>query len=235
MLVPLTREKFEQLIPLIATGPQYKYCWGKPQDVLKRLLISFVSVIILNLIIKKLIFGDNPIIFCLEIIAGLYWLWGPVYWASWRNMGYRKYPYSGFWRGEVLDRYLSEKLIGKEETVNDRGQLVVVENKERRLNIEVGDETGFTTTLQVPLQREHKAIALGQIAEMVVMSNEPDLSVISKVSDIYIPGYNLWISDYPYLRRDLFADASRRLKSYDDDPPDYPERRPRPRRPRKRR
>jgi hypothetical protein len=150
-------------------------------------------------------------------------------------MGCRKYPYSGFWRGEVLDRYLSEKLIGKEETVNDRGQLVVVENKERRLNIEVGDETGFTTTLQVPLQREHKAIALGQIAEMVVMSNEPDLSVISKVSDIYIPGYNLWISDYPYLRRDLFADASRRLKSYDDDPPYYPERRPRPRRPRKRR
>jgi hypothetical protein len=227
MLVPLTREKFEQLIPVIATGPQYKYYWGKVPDVLKRLLISFVSVVVLEMLDWLIFNNENPLIFCLEIIGGLYWLWGPVYWASWRNLSCRRYAYSGFWRGEVLDRYLSEKVIGIEETVNDRGQLVVVQNRERRLNIEIGDETGFTSKLQVPLRREHKAIAPGQIAEMLVMSNVPDLSVISKVSDIYIPGYNLWVSDYPYLRRDLFADASRRLKSEDNFPDDRDRRPPR--------
>ncbi len=70
----------------------------------------------------------------------------------------------------MLDLFVSEELIGEEQTVNNRGQLVLVENRERRLNIEVGDETGFTTQLQVPLRREHKAIALGQMAEMIVMS-----------------------------------------------------------------
>ncbi|MEM7590042.1 MAG: phosphate ABC transporter permease, partial [Cyanobacteria bacterium P01_A01_bin.83] len=45
MLTPLTREKMEQLIPLIATGKQYSYYWGKWSDVLNRLLISVVGIV----------------------------------------------------------------------------------------------------------------------------------------------------------------------------------------------
>jgi len=43
MLIPITRQKFEQLIPLVATGTQYKYYWGKPFDFILRLLISVIS------------------------------------------------------------------------------------------------------------------------------------------------------------------------------------------------
>ncbi|TAF39000.1 MAG: phosphate ABC transporter permease, partial [Oscillatoriales cyanobacterium] len=32
MLIPLTRETFQELIPAVATGAQYKYFWGKPPD-----------------------------------------------------------------------------------------------------------------------------------------------------------------------------------------------------------
>jgi len=49
---------------------------------------------------------------------------------------------SGFFRGRVLDVFITEELIG-EETVNNKGDLVIVENRERRLNLEVGDETGL--------------------------------------------------------------------------------------------
>ena len=52
-----------------------------------------------------------------RVIAGLYWLWSPVYWASVRNAKYRRYNYVGFWRGRVLDIYLSEELV-KEESTN---------------------------------------------------------------------------------------------------------------------
>ena len=45
MLVTLTRQKFEQVIPRIATADQYKYYWGKSADFLKRLLISVVAVL----------------------------------------------------------------------------------------------------------------------------------------------------------------------------------------------
>ncbi|MBD2004075.1 MULTISPECIES: phosphate ABC transporter permease [Cyanophyceae] len=222
MLVPLTRQKFEELIPVIATGPQYAYYWGKFQEFLKRLLIS-VLVVVVVLLLGNFVLGEQlgGITFFLGVIGGLYWLWGPIYSASMRNVSYRRYPYSGFWRGEVLDVFVTEELIGEEQTVNNRGQLVIIENRERRLNIEVGDETGFTTQIQAPLKKTHKAIRPGQIAEMVVLSNQKDLGRIAKFTDVYLPDENLWVSDYPYLQRGFFVDVSRQLQYADDVP--YPE------------
>ena len=216
MLVPLTRKKFEELIPILATGPQYAYYGGKFPEFLRRLLISIVSVCVVVFILGYFILGENGFTFSLAAVSGFYWLWGPIYWASLRNFKSRRFAYAGFWRGEVLDLFISEELIGKEQTVNERGQLVIIENRERRLNIEVGDETGFSTSLQVPLRRVHKALKRGQTAEMVVMSNQSNLSSISKASDIYIPSQDLWVSDYPFVRRDIFVEVSRRLRSVDD-------------------
>jgi len=219
MLVPLTRQKFEELIPRVATGAQYRYCWGKFADFVKRLLISVVAVVVVWLL--ALVLGDelNILLFSLGLIGGLYWLWGPILWAGLRNRAYRRYQYSGFFRGRVLDVFLTEELIGKEETVNNKGELVIVENRERRLNLEVEDETGFTTQLQAPLRRIHQIIAPGQVAEMVVLSNRGDLSRITQVTDIYIPSHNLWVSDYPYLQRDVFIDVSRRIRDDQEEKP----------------
>ena len=208
MLVPITRAKFEQLIPAISTGAQYSYYWGKGPDVLRRLLISLVAVVIL-FILGGILGG---LLTLLGLVAGLYWLWAPVLWASLRNQEYRRFLYSGFWQGQILDVFINEVLIGTEETVNQQGDLVIVENRERRINLEVGDETGFKTRVQVPLQRSYKPIRPGDVAEMLVFSNQPDLGRIAKVSDIYIPSYDLWVSDYPYLQRDVFVQVSRALQ-----------------------
>lgn len=219
MLVPLTRSKFEQVIPLAATGAQYRYYWGKFPDFLKRLLISIVALVAVFFLVRPIL-GDTwgAFLIVIEIPAVLYWLWAPVMWAALRNYNTRKYPYSGFWRGEVLDVYVSEEMIGQEETVNRKGELVIVENRERRLNVEVGDEMGFFTSIQVPLKRSHKGIAAGQIAEMLVLSYEPDLNTIVMNTDIFIPSRNIWVSDYPYVQRDAFAEVSRQLKRYAQEP-----------------
>ncbi|MCU0545252.1 MAG: phosphate ABC transporter permease [Oscillatoriaceae cyanobacterium Prado104] len=212
MLIPLTRETFQELIPAVATGAQYKYIWGKPPDFLRRMLISAVIVVFLLLVYKVVGADVAPLVLIAGLIAGLYWLWGPVLWASLRNAECRKYQYSGFWQGRVLDVYITDEVTSQEETVNQRGQLVIVDNLEPRINLEVGDKTGFTTTLRAPLQKNHQGIAPGQAALMLVMSNEEDLGRISKVSDIYIPSRNVWVSDYPYLRRDLFVEISEQIK-----------------------
>lgn len=153
MLIPVTRKTFEKLIPPVATGAQYVYCWGKLSNLLRRLLVSVVGILGVILISAFFNLGFEGFQLVVGIIVGLYWLWGPVLWASLRNAEYRKYGYSGFWQGEVLDVYVSEELIGQEETVNKQGELVIVENRERRLNLEVGDASGFTTLLQAPLKR----------------------------------------------------------------------------------
>ncbi|MBW4490527.1 MAG: phosphate ABC transporter permease [Trichocoleus desertorum ATA4-8-CV12] len=224
MLVPLTREKFEQLVPLVATFPQYKYHWGKLSDFLKRLLISVIGIVVVAITHSLIGEAGGVILFFLGVASSLYWLWAPILWATLRNLEARKPRHSGFWQGRVLDAYVSEELIGTEETVNKKGELVLVENRERRLNLEVGDESGFRIPVQVPLRREHKAIRPDQPVEMVVMSHLPDLSRIAKVSDIYIPSQNIWVSDYPQVQRDNFLEVSRRLRSE-----------PKPRRPSRRR
>ncbi|MBE9046493.1 phosphate ABC transporter permease [Pleurocapsales cyanobacterium LEGE 10410] len=211
MLKPLTREKMEQLIPLIATGQQYRYYWGKWSDLLNRLLISVVGIVVI--LILDLLFGDQgeALILLLGGVASLYWLWCPVYQASIRNAANRRFKYAGFWRGRVLEVFLTEELIGEEETVNQRGELVIVENRERWINLVLGDKTGFEVDVQAPLQRIYKGIKPGQTAELLVMSNQPDLGRINKISDAYIPSQNLWVGQYPYIQRDVFVEVSRQL------------------------
>ena len=204
MLIPITREKFEQLVPSIATGSQYAAVWGTVRDVLRRLLISFVGVIVL--FVLDILFGGvaQGFKFILGIVFGFYWLWSPVYWASIKNASYRKWRYSGFWRGRVLDTFITDDAIDEVESFNRWGDLVIVENRERRINIEIGDKEGFRKIVKAPLQRFHKAIARGQPIECLVMSNDPDLASIREVSDVYIPSQDLWVGAYPCLRRDFF-------------------------------
>lgn len=198
-------------MPVVATGDQYRYCWGKLSDVLRRVLISVAGVVVVAIV--RALIGEwfDPLIFTLGMGVAFYWLWGPVYLASRRNRELRRYRYSGFWQGEVLDVFVTEELIGTEETVNKRGELVVVENRERCLNLEIGDETGFYTKLQVPLKRDHRAIRPGDTAEMLVVSNRSDLGRIAQASDIYLSDYDLWVADYPFLQRQAFLEVSRRL------------------------
>jgi hypothetical protein len=227
MLVPLTRQKFEQLIPLIATGPQYKYYWGKFANFLQRLLISVVVLVVI-LLVRGVFKLDFFFIFFLGVMGALFWMWYPAFQASIRNIKYRRYKYSGFFRGRILDWWITEKLIGKQETVNSKGELVIVENREKRINIEVGDDTGFSVELEAPLRPFHKEITRGQIAEMIVMSNRPDLSSIEDYSDVYIPSRNIWVGDYPYIRREFFDEVSDRLREKRQ-PRKQKSRRPRPR------
>ncbi|MFZ9740043.1 MAG: phosphate ABC transporter permease [Prochlorotrichaceae cyanobacterium] len=211
MLIPLTRESLEQLIPLVATGNQYLYYWGETRDVLRRILISVTGVVTI-LVLTGFVAADLGILrFIFGWAAGLYWLWVPVYLASQRNGAYRRYPFGGIWQGQVLDIYVSEDLIAREETVNREGDLVVVENRERSLNLVVGDGSGFETVVRVPLQQEHRAIAPGQRVQLVLFSKDRDLARIARISDAYLPDRQIWVSDYPYLQRDRFIEVSERI------------------------
>ncbi len=216
MLIPITRKKFEELIPITATFNQYKFYWGKPTDVLQRVLLSVAGLVVV--VILNYFAGERfqIILAFLASAAGLYWFWSPAYRATRRNMECRKYKFSGFFQGEVLETFITENLVGKEETVNKQGELVIIENRERRINLEISDETGFVVTTQAPLLREHRSIRPGDIAQLMVMSNRGDLSRISYVSDVFLPESDLWVSEYPYLRRDLFLEVGRQLGRADE-------------------
>lgn len=211
MLVPLNATVVDRLVPAIATYPQYAHIWGKVPDFLRRLSISAVAVVACWLVGLALGESFEPFAFMLGFGGGLYWFWAPIYWASLKNRRFRKYPYWGFWEGQIVDAYVTEEPIGREETVNDRGDLVIVENRERRINVEVEDETGYYQTIQVPLKREHKGLVPGLAVQMIVFSDRPDLSRIVDSSDLFVPARRLWVSDYPILQREAFGEVAAQL------------------------
>jgi len=204
MLIPLTRQSFEDVVPLIATWQQYLFYWGKLNDFLRRSLVSFVIVIVLLLLGIPAGKTAEQFILLLQIIGGLYWFWSPIYWASIKNSKSRSFAYSGFLRCQILDVFITEELVQEVERINQKGQLVIVENREKKLNLEIVDKTGFKANIKAPLSRLHKVIKSGEKAELIVLSNQPDLANIKQITDAYLPRYNLWIGDYPFLKRDAF-------------------------------
>lgn len=205
MLIPLKKEAINDLIPAIATGNQYAYYWANFSTLLKNLFISLVGIIafwILGAIFGKV---GNSLSLIFRVVAGLYWLWSPVYWASMRNAKFRRYDYVGFWRGRILDTYISEEIVKEESAIDKLGRAIIVENRRRLFNIEIGDTSGFFATVSSPCKRIHKAVNPGQAVEGLLLSNDPDFMRISQITDVYIPSRKLWLGDYPYIRRDVFS------------------------------
>jgi hypothetical protein len=219
MLIPLKKEIGEEIIPLIATANQYAYYWRSLQNILKNLFLSLVGVVIIWLVCIVLGRAFQGLSLVLRLIAGLYWLWGPVYWASVKNGDYRRYPYVAFWRGRISDIYITEELINEQQMLNKLGDLIIIENREKKINLEVEDQTGFRTNIQAPLQRIYKTINRGQAVEALLLSNDPDFRKIAKITDVYIPRHQLWVGEYPYLRRDIFLDVRRELARIYASPP----------------
>ena len=211
MLIPLKKEAINDLIPAIATGSQYAYYWANFATLLKNLFISLIGILFFWLVGG--IFGKagDGISLIFRVIAGLYWLWSPVYWASVRNAKLRRYKYVGFWRGKVLDIYLSEELIKEESAIDKLGRAIIVENRRRLFNVEIGDKSGFQTTITTPRKRIHKVVHRGQSVEGLLLSNDPNFMRIAQITDVYLPRHKLWLGDYPYVRRDIFAQIRKEL------------------------
>jgi hypothetical protein len=226
MITPLKRSKFDELIPAVPTSDQYQYYWGTSQDVFRRVLISVACLVVFSLLYSRTQ-ENSPnsfpglLMFVSASLGGLYWMLGPVISAVRRNVKLRRFSHAAFWQAKVLDVYLSEEVLSKQESIDDRGRLDVIHNTESFLNLELGDfqgnaygRAGFVTTLRVPMQRQYKRIQPRQAICMILLSNDPNFNRISKItSDAYIPQLNLWISDYPYLRRDVFTDLTRYMFS----------------------
>jgi hypothetical protein len=217
VITPLKRKKFNELIPSVPTSDQYEYYWGGSQDIFKRILISVALLVTFSLLYART--PDNfwgLLMFICAGLGGLYWMLGPVSSAIIRNSKLRKISQCGFWQAEVVDVYLSEEVLSKQENFDSRGRLDISYNTESFFNIELGDRTGFVTTLRVPMRREYKRIQPRQTVCMLLLSNDPTFRRVSKITtDAFLPQLNIWVGDYPYLRRDVFMDLIRYMLARD--------------------
>ena len=159
MITPLKRKNFDELIPAVPTSEQYQYYWGDGQSVFRRVAISIASVIVFTILYNR-VHENNPssfaalAMFVCAALGGLYWMLEPVVLASVRNAKLRRFAHCGFWEAEVLDVYVSQEVLARAEKVDSRGRMDISYDAESFLNIELGDETEFVTTLRLPMKRE---------------------------------------------------------------------------------
>jgi hypothetical protein len=217
MLTPLKRQKFDELIPIVPTSDQYQSYWGNANDLFRRILISVGMLVIFTLLYQRVTDGNNIsynfwglLLFLCAAMGGLYWMLAPVYQAGVRNSKLRQFAHSAFWIAEVNDSYLSQEISAKKQNFDQRGRLSVDYDTESFLNLELSDRDGYTTNLRMPMRKEYKRIRPGDIACLLLLSNDPSFNRVSKItSDAYLPQLRIWVGDYPYLRKDIFENLTR--------------------------
>ena len=207
MLIPLRPGELQRLIPAVATGNQFRFCLGKPQEVLQRLMIAAIGGVITLLISQSQMSSRwGPFWLVTGVVFLLYVLWGPILQAGQRNATLRRYPAAALFEGEVAEVITRERVENRHEQADSRGRLELVENRRTWMLLELQDEEGYLGRVAFPMDKKHQSIRRGSLIRCLVLSERKDFSKIGALSDAWLPGLRMWVGEYPFLLRPAFEE-----------------------------
>ena len=215
MLIPLRPGELQRLIPAVATGNQFRFALGNPQEVLQRLMIAAIGGVITLLISQSQMSSRwGPFWLVAGVVFLLYVLWGPILQAGQRNATLRRYPAAALFEGEVADVITRERVENRHEQADSRGRLELVENRRTWMLLELEDEEGYLGRVAFPMEKKHQAIRRGSLIRCLVLSERKDFSKIGALSDAWLPSQRMWVGEYPFLLRPAFEELCQlRLRS----------------------
>ena len=207
MLIPLRPGELEKLIPAVATGNQFRFAMGNPQQVLQRLMIAAIGGVITLLISQSQMASRwGSVWLVIGVVFLLYVLWGPIVQAGQRNATLRRYPSAALFEGEVADVQTRERVENSHEQADSRGKLELVENRRTWMFLELEDEDGYLGRISFPMDKKHQTIRRGTLLRCLVLSERKDFSRIGALSDAWLPELRMWVGDYPFLLRPAFEE-----------------------------
>jgi len=211
VLIPIPAEEMQQLIPPVASGPQFRVCSGNARTVLQRLLIAAIGGVISLLIAQSQLnsrWGHAWLI--IGFVFLLYILWGPILEGGRRNSQLRRYPQAALFEGRIADLFRRERVEGRQEQVDRHGSLELVESRRVWLCLELEDEDGYLGQLRFPMEKRHQPLHRGMVVRTLVLSEYSDFRRIGAISDAWLPQTRDWVGEYPYLIRPLFEELCER-------------------------
>ncbi len=207
MLIPLRQNELDKLIPSVATSNQFTSALGNPRKILQRIIISSIGGVITLLISQSQVTSQfYSMWLILGVVFLLYILWGPILEASRKNSKLKKYSFAAIFEAEITDIYTQERVEDRQEQANKMGQLELVENRRRWLVLEIGDEDGYLSKIEFPLENKHQPISQGSLIRGIIFSNNKDFSNILNISDAWLPRKRLWVGEYPFLLKPAFEE-----------------------------
>ena len=207
MLIPLRQNELDKLIPSVATSNQFTSALGNPRKILQRIIISSIGGVVTLLISQSQVTSQfYSMWLILGVVFLLYLLWGPILEASRKNAKLKKYSFAAIFEAEIIDIYTQERVEDSQEQANKMGQLELVENRRRWLILEIGDEDGYLSKIEFPLENKHQPISQGSLIRGLIFSNNKDFSNILNISDAWLPRKRLWVGEYPFLLKPAFEE-----------------------------
>ncbi len=207
MLVKLKPGELERLIPAVATGNQFNAALGNPRKILQRIIISSICGVITLLISQSQVSSQfYSLWLILGVVLLLYILWGPILEASRQNSKLRGLKNVALFEGQIIDLYTQEKIENSHEQANKLGELELVENRRTWLFLDIGDEDGYLTQLNFPLESKHQIIREGAKIRCLVFSQDRDFNSVFTTTDAWLPREKMWVGEYPFLLRPAFEE-----------------------------
>jgi hypothetical protein len=214
MLLELTPEECEAVIPLVPTRLQYAAYWS---DALKSVgrIITAILVGVALLVLSRA-FGEGSFLGAVSFLAGflslLYpFLWGPLYTISRRQLAFREIPYGGLFFGQVLSTRRYEVVVEEREKVDEEGQLYIEEVRERQFEMEIGDETGVLYRVRARDDPRYRRIVKKQSVLALVKAYSRNLRRRPTLSEVYVVKLGEWVGDVSYLDREAFLELADEL------------------------
>jgi hypothetical protein len=214
MLLELTPEECEAVIPLVPTRLQYAAYWSDALNSVGRIITAILVGVALLVLSRA--FGEGSFLGAVSFLAGflslLYpFLWGPLYTISRRQMAFREIPYGGLFFGQVLSTRRYEVVVEEREKVDEEGQLYIEEVRERQFEMEIGDETGVLYRVRARDDPRYRRIVKKQSVLALVKAYSRDLRRRPTLSEVYVVKLGEWVGDVSYLDREAFLELADEL------------------------
>ncbi|MFS8859607.1 hypothetical protein [Synechococcus sp. H60.4] len=214
MLLELTPEECESVIPLVPTRLQYAAYWSDALNSVGRIITAILVGVALLVLSRA--FGEGSFLGAVSFLAGflslLYpFLWGPLYTISRRQLAFREIPYGGLFFGQVLSTRRYEVVVEEREKVGEDGQLYIEEVRERQFEMEIGDETGVLYRVRARDDPRYRRIVKKQSVLALVKAYSRDLRRRPTLSEVYVVKLGEWVGDVSYLDREAFLELADEL------------------------
>ena len=209
-ILPISKSKIYDLgiVSRDVTSAQWNSYWGlsskeRLQRILESLLVAYGGAWF-AWFVSFMSGGLAPFVGTFLIFN---WLYSPWINAKKRN--------DSFWRSNGKNKRYYALYCGKVNSINKlkrRTSKTIGASKQEFLQLLIIDENGRELEVITQWQEMYRRLKVGIICEGILVSSSPSFMKLEVVTDVYVPGCNIWVGDYPYVAKPEFKAFTQSLR-----------------------
>ena len=190
----------KDILPFGSTVEQYFFFGGKAGDCLRRACISLAGTVVTSSL--------HPLWSTL-IATSFFWI--PILQASAQNRIYHL-PFAQLYSCKIISVAIKCQSAKQNISMNWVGdslhclKIQTAGSEGKIMEIDISVKLDYSGAYYVPGFHFNMQYLIGEVAELIIVSDCANFSRYRIVPEIYIPRLNIWIGEYPYVQKTAFHD-----------------------------